>query len=1117
MAPPFEIRPIPTQHDLLGRSLRTRHRSWEAHAARVRARELIREYLPGLFDDPPRTDRFESVLPALLEALEREFPEFHRYRAARNFLSRGIDRGNAEGLWRLDLPPVLIRVSREDQLRKEPWFRTASAVARWLNEFDASLVDLTRDPFAERPELILGVVLLSAMACGGLCEPDSVMAILPALGRERPMVALGDKVWMDLSHNASGHLRNHVDGGTPMTVRRWFVDPISLGWLSLWIRVPLELRMAILDRTDRNCAWTLVREAIAAVAGDGGPRTKSLPTSLGGFARVAVHIAEATTDIELPEALLEVAIGRTRAASVPSWNWTMLVDPGRPYPVPTLDPNTWKPVAGKPLGEPSRRSAMEGAVAALERELRRVLSEPAGQGQKLTGTLASDRLLELADSQLSGSPEAALISWYIQLLQVERLKPSSVRRYHAAIGKSWLAESEELDLSDIEVGDLDDLYHRAIGRRLTPEQRAYDAGRWQQFHDFLVRRFNAPPLLLPLDGDEDVERMVRAAVIPIDLQIVIRKAIRGATVLDKVSRTALEMLVVMAYRTGMRLGELLKVRLIDIEPSAERWLFVRPNRYGDNKSSSARRKIPLAALLTDNELKLFEMLLSLRATDVPGPGTLLFAVPGATHLPLDPWWVSRTIARMLREASGSDAFIFHHFRHTALSLAHLVLEGSDAWANTFGGISPDHARRMRVAITGRENPGRDRYWALARLAGHSSPETTFASYLHFSDLLIGDIITKSAPALSANAWRTITGFTANRLGRIAAASMVGERTRDSAIPASAMAPAIRKALSAAILAVGPTSESAPPVDVDSPKAHADHMDLALRALPRLEKGEPLTTVAYRFGIDERRLETWQDNARAIAKISTRHGGPRHIAKERSIRCRSEVLLPGRPRSHAEKREAAELVSGLRKVYRSRRDDLIWAIGYVLVNSDMSHSGIGFRSAAELDRFLSLFDGLLERRRWVATGRLPLRDDEPEGRKWLGVLNKITVAEHPDQRHLGRTHLITLRLRHPNETDILHRHRAAPTGYSATTLRFVFHMLGILLGVDWDAYHILQFEADGGGRRTVHSPAAAKRRRGVVGVQADDEGSFPEGSSPPLTRKRSKADPSRRVRLGTKRE
>jgi len=62
-------------------------------------------------------------------------------------------------------------------------------------------------------------------------------------------------------------------------------------------------------------------------------------------------------------------------------------------------------------------------------------------------------------------------------------------------------------------------------------------------------------------------------------------------------RHQLKVIAILTYRGGLRLSEVLKLQLKDLESSEEGWLFVRNNRYDDNKNTYSRRKIPLWPLL----------------------------------------------------------------------------------------------------------------------------------------------------------------------------------------------------------------------------------------------------------------------------------------------------------------------------------------------------------------------------------------------------------------------------------------------------------------------------------------------------------------------------------------
>ncbi|MEZ5495219.1 MAG: tyrosine-type recombinase/integrase [Gammaproteobacteria bacterium] len=58
---------------------------------------------------------------------------------------------------------------------------------------------------------------------------------------------------------------------------------------------------------------------------------------------------------------------------------------------------------------------------------------------------------------------------------------------------------------------------------------------------------------------------------------------------------------IILYRTGLRVGEVLKIKLKDIEISDEFWIDIRENNKGDNKTYSSLRRIPLGILLKKEE------------------------------------------------------------------------------------------------------------------------------------------------------------------------------------------------------------------------------------------------------------------------------------------------------------------------------------------------------------------------------------------------------------------------------------------------------------------------------------------------------------------------------------
>jgi hypothetical protein len=139
----------------------------------------------------------------------------------------------------------------------------------------------------------------------------------------------------------------------------------------------------------------------------------------------------------------------------------------------------------------------------------------------------------------------------------------------------------------------------------------------------------------------------------------------------------------------MRLGELIKLRLMDIEPGDIGWLFIRNNKIGNNKSSVALRKIPLFILLTSDEEKLVSAHIQnqrifLQLPCIPSqlhchihvtnkPNTLVFCEAQMSSMPLNRQQISNMTGQLLRQLAPDCHYVFHHLRHSALTRLQVVI------------------------------------------------------------------------------------------------------------------------------------------------------------------------------------------------------------------------------------------------------------------------------------------------------------------------------------------------------------------------------------------------------------------------------------------------------------
>lgn len=206
-----------------------------------------------------------------------------------------------------------------------------------------------------------------------------------------------------------------------------------------------------------------------------------------------------------------------------------------------------------------------------------------------------------------------------------------------------------------------------------------------------------------------------------------------------------------AGHLGLRLHEIHNVRLQDFYVSQGIiFLFVHIS-----KSRAGLRTIPLTLLLHPNDLHLFVDQWRRRRHEVRGDLSRPFLALGEPGEGLSEKELGRLLGKYIKKLDKAmqleaDASL-HDFRHTALSflllrywLARFDLPPADLQLNL------SHRLFTSECLTGirtlLDGPGKqplangaDLYdpilYAISRVAGHASPETTISSYLHTFDLL----------------------------------------------------------------------------------------------------------------------------------------------------------------------------------------------------------------------------------------------------------------------------------------------------------------------------------------------------------------------------------------------
>ncbi len=215
-------------------------------------------------------------------------------------------------------------------------------------------------------------------------------------------------------------------------------------------------------------------------------------------------------------------------------------------------------------------------------------------------------------------------------------------------------------------------------------------------------------------------------------------------------RKILRLLVILAFRCGLRKNELRRLRISDLlmrafghsgmEHLLE--LQVRPRTDDPLKTQNAARRIHLGALLSAEESTELHNWYVLRCEETASVQCHLFtlSVESNSQLSLSFFQDLNTLLRdNSRHANHGQGIHLHHLRHSSQSWLLLALL-SQADKKTSRPIFPDlidtnqwlaQSRMMHERILGSSTPTRKIPFLLARIAGHSSFCVSAVSYIHF--------------------------------------------------------------------------------------------------------------------------------------------------------------------------------------------------------------------------------------------------------------------------------------------------------------------------------------------------------------------------------------------------
>lgn len=386
-----------------------------------------------------------------------------------------------------------------------------------------------------------------------------------------------------------------------------------------------------------------------------------------------------------------------------------------------------------------------------------------------------------------------LLSWALSLLGDHSIRLNTISKYCGCIGRDWLMLTMDEDVNQWECSDFEEVYEQIIqskikdGRKLSvlckssefeddtssvidndknvngqplshlnrlKDSQKFTYGRLRVFHDHQRIHFDAPYVYFPWSSNRQV---VKAEMISPRVYRAMKSYIQTSE-LEIEQKQLCFIVLALAYRTGMRINEIIGIKVKDItdigfindQVIEMPKIILKPNRYRRLKSNSAKRVIPIDKLLKTDELQPF---ITFYYQQKRLKCLYLFS-QGSGDQPLPSVFFSNMMKIIWDRLLITHDFTFHSFRHTTISQLALVLSGSPL-AQVMTDYDKEHSDAIVSAVLA-SNKEKGMWFGLASLSGHLTPDTTFEHYIHIAHLLAGWKMSQAKLAMPITIFKMLT-------------------------------------------------------------------------------------------------------------------------------------------------------------------------------------------------------------------------------------------------------------------------------------------------------------------------------------------------------------------------
>lgn len=994
---------------------------------------IFEKLFPKAFLPSPSLVDFSEQWGKFYTTLINELPGKKDLVIAHNKIVKAIDLGTKQGFWSVSIPTHISLLRREKPFKTKQWFKHAKI----LQEFESFWLRSIQK--TNSSDELLTRCIYSAMFHSGLNDPLHIDALIKALKQEKPLQNKGGLYWLVLHTLPEEYVKTHknnkikfpfstndkLDGKEVLTTR-FYPSTITLGFIYNYLNA-LNKRANLKSKE----FWKAFSNELQLIGGE--------RLSERQICQASVSISEIKPNVRCPEAIIEYMTKRNMSYSLPSNNWKKIGDKQAYIQLESL--TSFKShisgiSAREILAQPVKSTF--GLIADLRSALTTHKNKKTLSHQQIITKITACLDINAPNISLH---EKILVHWLLTFLKSKKAT-STPLRYFTAIGALWITNAEQVN-EEQPYTFFEDLYLGMLELATSEKNRSYIKGRLIDLHRFAVVHYNFPKLMTLSHSNDSAVPHVRASFVSESMFKALLDSVNQCKTATNKEKLLVTTLLILSYRTGLRLGEVLKLKRADFEYSAEGWLFIRDNIYDKNKSAAARRKVPLIVLLTPAEVQVFKdyltsnnMINSVKS----GSNKLFFSLAINEMSPVDKFMVSNLVSQVLKEVSQMSLFVFHCLRHSAFSRLQVLIDYHEFnLGENFGVLKNEIIpyKDEQISLICSKVIGDNKlkkYNAIASLAGHSAAKTTFNSYFHFTDFIMYCALNMNQQELSVEQVVNISGLSKRALKSMSSDSKTLKINQIQPL----LFQKIKRKPYCHYIKIGAPENTSSTTYIAPVEHKVQKFDQIYQLLTTVEKGESTEYLMWLYSLEQDQLATWVKKAELIKGITTTKHKPRNIASNRV-----GALITPLPSAQADINEVTLFRANLRNKYQilssqERQKHIRDICRIIFCRSNTSSSGVLFRHPIRLAFFFS-FMSYFPKNRWFIRINACNKKDIKEWKKATKGCNiELNTQFTQDKRNLnGQAQVHLLSKQQP-----LNCKEKGWKKYSVNTIKFVMHIIAI---------------------------------------------------------------------------